>query len=157
MFNFGTIGAYKQVRNNPRTKVQADTKNGQVLFLDEVNGVAAFPTADQATGGDVHVAFNIVDKPEIRNTNEFVIGEDEYVRAFRLADLVGLPVLLGNQAITTAIGEVVKGDFLVPEADTGNWVKADGTTVIASEYAVSLEVVAKNGFADGGIEAIVRA
>lgn len=157
MFNFGTIGAYKQVRNNPRTKATAETKNGQVLVLDEGAKTNAFPTADEAKGNNVYVAFNIVDKPEVRITNDFKIEEDEYVRAFRLADLVDLPVLVGHQVIATAYEDIAKGDVLVPEAATGNWVKADGTTVIAGDYAVSLEVVAKNGFGDQGIEAIVRA
>lgn len=157
MFNFGTIGAYKQVRNNPRTKATAETKNGQVLVLDEGAKTNAFPTADEAKGNNVYVAFNIVDKPEVRITNDFKIEKDEYVRAFRLADLVDLPVLVGHQVIDTDYASVAKGDVLVPQADTGNWVKADGTDIIADDYAVTLEVIAKNGFGDAGVEAVVRA
>lgn len=155
MFNFGTIGAYKQARNNPRTKVEADTKNGQVLVLDDANGVAKFPNADEAKGKDVWVAFNIVDKPEIRITNDFKIKAGEFVRAFYLADLVNLPVLLGHQVIADSYADVAKGDVLVPQANTGMWVKVDVET--AEEYTVKLEVIEKNGFADGGVEAIVRA
>lgn len=158
MFNFGTIGAYKQVRNNPRCKATAETQNGQVVKLDEAAKTASFPSAAaDAQADDVYVAFNIVDKPEVRNTNEFKIEADEYVRAFRLADLVGLPVLVGHQVITTDYSTVSVGDVLVPEATTGNWVVADGTTVIAADYAVSLEVISKGTFADQSVEAIVHA
>lgn len=157
MFNFGTIGAYKQARNNPRCKATAEILNGQVVKLDEAAKTAAFPAdATAAQGADVYVAFNIVDKPEIRNTNDFSIEVDEFVRSFRLADLVDLPVLLG-QKVVAGYASVAPGDVLVPEAATGNWVVADGTTIIAADYAVSLEVVEKNLFADGGLEAIVRA
>lgn len=153
MFNFGTIGAYKQVRNNPRTKVKADTKNGQVLVLDEAKGEASFPNATEAKGKDLWVAFNIVDKPEIRNTNEFKIEAGEFVRAFYLADLVGLPVLVGNQVIDGDYADVEVGDILAPKETTGLWeVVAD-----ASDYAITLEVIKKTTFADGGVEAIVRA
>jgi|SRR5690625_539453 len=155
MFNFGTIGAYKQARNNPRTKVQDDTLNGQVLKLDEVNGVATFPTADEVNNGDLYVAFNIVDKPEIRNTNDFKIEAGEYVRAFYLKDLAELPVQVGHKVLSGDYADIAVGDTLVPEADTGNWVKLDDGS--EGEFAVSLEVIEKTTFADQGIVAKVNA
>lgn len=155
MFNFGTIGAYKQARNNPRVKAAEDTKNGQVLVLNNQTGVASFPQGEEAKGKDLWVAFNIVDKPETLKTSEFTIEAGEYVRAFYLADLTGLPVLVGHQVIGTNYEDIVAGDILVPEEGTGKWVKVD--SVSAEEYAIKLEVVAKNTFADKGIEAIVHA
>lgn len=155
MFNFGTIGAYKHARNNPRTKVKEDTRNGQVLVLNEANKEATFPNVDQAKGKDLWVAFNIIDKPEIRITNDFKIEAGEFVRAFYLADLVGLPVLVGNQVIVDELKDITVGDILVPQEGTGKWVKVDA--VAAEDYAIKLEVVDKNLFADGGIEAIVHA
>lgn len=152
MFNFGTIGAYKQARNNPRNKAEVELKNGQVVVMDDINNLAKLPTAEQATGADLWVTFNIVDKPEIRNTNEFKIDAGEYVRAFYLADLKGLPVLFGHQVLTTAYGDIAKGDKLVANAE-GKLEKTDEV----DGYAVYFEVVDKNGFADQGLEAIVRA
>lgn len=152
MFNFATIGAYKQVRNNPRTKVEADTKNGQVLVLDEVNGTANFPAdATAAQGKNLYVAFNIIDTPELWITNDFVIKEGEFVRAFLLADLADLPVTLSHDIITDNYADLAKGDVLVPEAATGNWVKG-----VATDFAISLEIIKKNGFGNQGIDAIVR-
>lgn len=158
MFNFGTIGAYKQVRNNPRCKAVTELLNGLAVKLDEANKTVAVPAAAaDAQAGDIYVAFNIVDKPEVRNTNDFKIEADEYVRAFRLADLVDLPVLLGEKVLSTSYSTIAKGDVLVPEAATGKWIVADGTTIVSTDYAIGLEVVDKNTFAEKGLEVIVRA
>lgn len=157
MFNFVVAGGYKHARNNPRCKVAEDTKNGQVLVLDEANKLASFPTADEAKGGDLYVAFNIVDKPEIRNTIDFVIEKDEYVRAFRLADLADLLVEMNFQVLADNYASINVGDVLVAQAGTGKWVKADGETINSDEYAIKLEVTKKTGFGQQGIEAVVRA
>ena len=158
MFNFSTIGAYKQVRNNPRCKVNAELQNGMVVLLDEVNKQAAVPaSATDAQGEDVYVVFNIIDKPEIRNTEDFKIEAGEYVRAFYMKDLNELPVLLSEHVLADYANTSV-GDVLVPAGDgTGKWVVPDGTTIIAADYAVNLEVVEKNSFGGNGIKAIVRA
>ncbi|WP_079709854.1 hypothetical protein [Paraliobacillus ryukyuensis] len=158
MFNFGTIGAYKQVRNNPRCKATAETKNGQVVVLDEVNKTASFPAdAAAAKVENLYIVNNADDKPETWTTKDFVVKEGEFLRNFRLADLVDMPVLLSHDVISTTYTDVAAGDILVAEAATGNWVKADGTTIVATDYPITLEVVSKNTFGDQGVEAIVRA
>ncbi len=157
MFNFGTIGAYKQVRNNPRGKAATELRNGLAVLVDEANESVAVPAdATAAQGADVYVAFNIIDKPEVRNSEDFVIEAGEYVRAFLLADVKEMPVLLSDAVLVDHAG-LVKGDVLVAQEGTGKWVKADGTVIIADNYAVKLEVIEKNTFGDKGIKAIVRA
>src|SRR5699024_2601848 len=136
---------------NARCKAKGVLTNVQVVVLNEVAQEANLTAAGDVEGKELHVAFNIVDKPEIRNTNDFKIEEGEFVRAFRLADLVGLPVLVGHGVLADDLADVAKGDILVAEADTGNWVKGSDAT-----NAIQLEVVEKNMFADGGVEAIVR-
>lgn len=158
MFKFGTIGAFKQVRNNPRCKAVQDLLDGQVVLPNDATGNAPVPaTADEAKG-DVYVVGNIIDKPEIRNKVDFKVLTGEHVLAFRLADLTGLPVELDHLVVSTDYADVAKGDKLVPAADgSGNWVKADGTTVIADEYAVSLEVLEKSSFGEKGLYCTVKA
>lgn len=150
MFNFGTIGAYKQARNNPRCKATTDLKNGQVVVLDEIKKEASLPSADDVVGKDLWVVFNIIDKPEVLSTNDFKVEEGEFVRAFLLADLVGLPVQLGHQVVKD-YDSLVAGDTLVVTTD-GKWEKSSD----ASGNAISLEVIAKTGFAEKGLDAIVH-
>lgn len=157
MFKFGTIGAYKQVRNNPRAKAVVDLLAGQVVLPNEATGLAPVPaTADEAKG-DVYVVGNIIDKPEVRNSADFKVLAGEPVRAFRLADLVGLPVELNDDVVVTDYATLVKGDVLVPAGDgTGKWVKVDGTTIVADGYSVKLEIVEKTAFGEKGLYAIVK-
>ncbi|MEK4432994.1 hypothetical protein MHB54_27965 [Paenibacillus sp. FSL M7-0802] len=160
MFKFGTIGAFKQVRNNPRTKATSELKNGYVVLPDNATGLA--PTAAtpvQAKSTDVHVVYNIIDKPEIRNSADFKIEIGEHVRAFRLADLAGLPVELSYDAVKDDYAAIKVGDTLVPCDDTsdptakGKWkVSAD------ADYKVSLKILEKTTFGDKGfyVEVLVK-
>ncbi|MCM3273909.1 hypothetical protein [Paenibacillus elgii] len=154
MFKFGTIGAYKQVRNNPRCKATIDLKNGMVVIPNEANKTAPTPATATLAKGDVYVVYNIIDQPEIRSTEDFVIPTGDHVRAFRLADLVGLPVEISDAVIKDSYSGLAKGDKLVPCDDAtdatnkGMW-KKDATT--ASDYKVNLEIIEKTPFGDKGL------
>jgi hypothetical protein len=157
MFKFGTIGAFKQVRNNPRTKAEVDLVNGQVVLPNDATGLSSTPKTEDEAKGDVYVVYNIIDKPEIRNSAEFKVLAGEYVRAFRLADLVGLPVELNDEVVAVGYATLAKGDVLVPAGDgSGKWVKADGTDIVADEYQVKLEILEKTSFGGKGLYAIVK-
>lgn len=157
MFKFGTIGAFKQVRNNPRTKAEVDLVNGQVVLPNDATGLAATPNSEDEAKGDVYVVYNIIDKPEIRNSSDFKVLAGEHVRAFRLADLVGLPVELNDEVVADEYDTLAKGDVLVPAGDgTGKWVKADGAAIIADEYQVKLEILEKTTFGEKGLYAVVK-
>lgn len=154
MFKPMTIGYYKQVRNNPRCKAEVDLMAGMVVVLDEVSKVAALPTADEAKG-EVWIVSNIIDKPEIRSKEDFVILAGEYGRADFLADAKELPIELDFRVIETEYASLSVGDVLVPTAN-GKWIVADGTTIVAADYIISLEIIEKSGFGDKGIAAIVK-
>lgn len=154
MFKFGTIGAYKQVRNNPRCKASVDLVPGLVVIPNDSSGNAFPPGAASTAKGDVYVVGNIIDKPEIRNKEDFKILKGEYVLAFNVADLKGLPIELSSDVVVD-YDALVKDDVLVPAADkTGKWVKA-GDDV--AEFKVSLKVLEKNTFGGKGLYLTVQA
>lgn len=156
MFKFATIGAYKQVRNNPRTKAVIDVKNGYVVIPDDATGLAPTPATPTDAQGDVYVVWNIIDKPEVLNTADFVVSAGEYVRAFKLADLVDLNVELSFDVIKDDYASISVGDVLVPcddqtdADDKGKWKVS-----AATGYEVSLKVLEKTTFGDKGIYAKV--
>lgn len=157
MFKFGTIGAFKQVRNNPRCKATVQLKNGLVVVPNDATKEAPTPAATATAQGEIFVVGNIVDKPEIRNSEDFAIEIGEYVRAFNLADLKELPVELNEDVVTTAYTSIAVGDKLVANHDgSGKWIKADGTTIVHTAYSVYLEVVEKTAFGGKGLYAIVK-
>lgn len=145
MFKFGTIGAYKQVRNNPRCVAHQNLLVGQVVTLNEATKLTVSPTSDTAKG-EVYVVSNIIDKPEIRSKQDFVVEKGEHVLAFRLADLADMTIEIDEKVVTTAYASVSVNDVLV--ADTaGKWVK----TSAATGYKVSLVVLEKTSFGGKGL------
>ena len=152
MFKFGTIGAFKQVRNNPRCKVQKETKVGEVVVLDEATLKATAPSnADQAQG-ELYVVGNIIDQPEVRSKKDFSLAEGDFALSFNLADLKELPVELSADVIADDYASVAKGDTLVASTDgSGKWVKGDGAS-----FKAYLEVLEKSTFGGKGVYAIVR-
>lgn len=154
MFKPMTIGYYKQVRNNPRCKADVDLMAGMVVVVDEVSKKVLLPTAEEAKGS-VWIVSNIIDKPEIRNKEDFYISAGEYIRADFLEDAKELPIELDFRVIETDYATLKVGDELVPSA-SGKWVVADGTTIIAADHTISLEIIEKSSFGDKGVAAIVK-
>ncbi|WP_366560087.1 hypothetical protein AB0R69_15390 [Bacillus pumilus] len=153
MFKFGTIGAFKQVRNNPRCKATKDLVPGYVVVPDDSTGLAPTPSSAAAAKGDVYVVGNIIDKPEIRNKADFKVLKDEFVRAFRLADCVGLSIELSQDTVVD-FENIVKNDVLVPAADSsGKWVKSDGSD---DDYKVKLKVLENTTFGGNGLYLTVQ-
>lgn len=157
MFKFGTIGAFKQVRNNPRYIAAVDLVNGLVVIPNDATEVQALPADVAAAKLGEWVVGNIIDKPEIRNKVDFKVEAGEFVRAFYLPDLKELPVEIDASVVETAYASVAVGDVLVPNAVNGKWVKADGTTIDADDYAVGLKVLEKSTFGGQGLYCKVQA
>ena len=158
MFKFGTISAFKHVRNNPRAKALVDLKNGNIVIPDDASGSAPTPAnLGQAQGKNLWVAINIIDKPEINTLKTgWGIKAGEFVNAFSLADLAGLTVELDASVIATDYATISRGEKLVAQGNgSGQWVKADGTTIDPDDYAIVLEVIEKTTYFDRGIYAIV--
>jgi hypothetical protein len=152
MFKFGTIGAFKQVRNNPRTKAVIELKNGSLVIPDDVTGLApTAATAAIAKSKDVYVVLNIIDKPEIRNSADFKIKAGEPVRAFKLADLADFPVELSYDLVKDAYTAVTVGSVLVPCDDaTDATAKGMWKVSVATDYTVGIKVLEKTTFGDKG-------
>jgi phage tail sheath gpL-like len=75
-----------------------------------------------------YVAMNIIDTPELWKQSDFKVAEGGYVNTYELNSVVGYPVEISSDLVTTTYADVaVDGsDYLVP--DTSNafkWVKAD--------------------------------
>ena len=168
MFKFQNYSAIKNAQDNPRVRATALTKNGYVFGVKDNYNVgggviyseAAVPFANAAAAkaGDVWVAINIIDKPELMNTSDYVINAGEYIRAFNLSKLHGEKVEITSDIVINAYNEVNVGDILIPANayDNGSepmkWKKATGND---TEYSVCLEVTAKTTFGvftiDGGV------
>jgi hypothetical protein len=157
MFKFGTIGAFKQVRNNPRCKAVAQLVNGLVVLPSDSTKQAPAPANAAQAQGEVYVVKNIIDKPEIRSKKDYKIEIGEFVRAFNLVDLKDLAVELDATVVSTVFASVAVGDKLCPAVDgSGKWIKADGTVIVYTAYKVYLEVLEKTTFGDQGFYAVVR-
>jgi len=107
---------------------------------------AGEPFASDATAkaGQVFVAMNIIDKPELRNFADYQIEIGEYIRAFNLNSLIGELVELSSDLCTTAFASISVGDILVPIPTGSNNMKWKKT--VDTGYGVCLEVVKKTTF-----------
>lgn len=150
MFKLGTIGAILKSKNNPRVQCANDVKNGYAFKVVDggvnyAEEATAFASDAEAQKGDVYVAINIVDTPELLNSTDFVVKAGEKIRAFRLDDLVGLPLEMSSDLVTTAYADVAVGDILVPSTDL-KWKEQP----ITSTYDIALKVLEKTTFGGTG-------
>jgi len=134
--------------NKPNILATVDTYNG--YQFEVVDGEAvAFADATAAQKGDIYVMNNIIDKPEILNTEDYKVTVGESIRGFRLKDFVGQEVDMSADLVTDAYSGVISGKKLVPHttADTTDVMK---WKVVADldlpHYEVYLEVVKKTTF-----------
>ncbi len=152
MFKFHSLAALQHVKNNPRTKAQSDLLKGQVVVVDEVAGTAKAPATTSEAEGAFHVVNNIIDKPEVRNSADFKVERDEYVKADFLTDANHLLAELSDDVLVDAYSGLAQNDVLVPAGDgSGNWVFADGTNIVASNYKVNLSIVEKTTLGGNGL------
>ena len=142
LFKFQNYSAIKNAQDNPRVEATVATKNGYVFGIEDDEGKELQEVFENAAAaqGEVWVAMNIVDKPEVRNYADYTIEIGEYIRAVKLNNLVGEKVELSSDLV---IDETVAvGDTLVPtnetddEGDENLWKKAAST----DGYSVYLEV-----------------
>ena len=90
MFKFHDSNISKRF-NKPNITAITDTYNGyQFNVLADTQVVVSDATS--AKLGDMYVMLNIIDKPEIINTDDFKIESGEKIRAFRIKDFVGQQV-----------------------------------------------------------------
>jgi len=97
---------------------------------------------------------NIIDKPEIINTDSYKVVADEYIRAFRLKDMVGLQLDMSADLLTDAFADVAVGNYVIGRsvADATNvmkWTK----TANPADYEIYLKVIKKTTFGAFTIDA----
>lgn len=148
---YKTIGAFKSVQNIPYCKANVDLKAGMGVVLDRENKLAKLPTADEAKLIS-YIVTNIVDQPEIRNSNDFVVKKDEFVRADDLRTVNGLEIEFAANEITGGTTALVKNDLLGFDA-TGKLAKITDST----GYKTYFKVLEKTSYNDDGILAEISA
>ena len=112
------------------------------------------PDLATAKLGDVYVMLNIIDKPEIINTDSYKVVANEYIRAFRLKDMVGLQLDMSADLLTDAFADVAVGALIIGRsvADTTNPMKWTKTADV-SAYEIYLKVIKKTTFGAFTIDA----
>ena len=144
---------FLNVSNKPNVKAIADTFNGyQFNVTSDVQVLV--PDLATAKLGDIYVMCNIIDKPEIINTDSYKVVADEYIRAFRLKDMVGLQLDMSADLLTDAFADVAVGNYIIGRsvADTTNvmkWTK----TANPADYEIYLKVIKKTTFGAFTIDA----
>jgi len=153
--------------NHPEVVASADTYNGYQFKL--VGDTATvFANATEVKTGNGYIMFNIIDKPETWNTDDYKVVSGQYIRAFRLKDLVGQKLDMSSDLVTDTYSTVSVGDKFVGRstADTTSTFKWKKDA--ASDYNIYLEVMSKSTFGTftsdgaggtvaGGYVVIVRA
>ena len=156
MIKFHEIGMYKNAVNIPYCKV-SDTitdgvKNGYVVTYSETTKTVSLPTATTAKGSDLTIVMNVLDKPELKSPDDYVVDAGEYARLFRLDSLANRMLDMNDLALTTAYTSVSVGDKLVAGTD-GKWSKSASV----DGYSAYLEVIEKTSFCGNGLLVKVHA
>lgn len=148
MFKFKNIGTFDVAHNIPYCAAQAKFKNGYAAVYDEAEKKASLPSADTAKG-NLAIVYNVIDKPELKNPDDYTVEIGEFPRLIALNSINGHIVVMNTDAITTAYNTLAVGDTLVAGTD-GKWAK--GAVTGYKQYLKITALVAYNG---NGIEAVV--
>lgn len=156
MIKFHEMGMYKNAVNIPYCKV-SDTikdgvKNGYAVTYSETTKTVSLPTATTAKGSDLTIVMNVLDKPELKSPDDYVVDAGEYARLFRLDSLANRMLDMNDLALTTAYASVSVGDKLVAGTD-GKWSKSASV----DGYSAYLEVIEKTSFCGNGLLVKVHA
>lgn len=149
MFKFKNIGTFDVAHNVPYCVTPVALKNGFVVTYNEATKTVALPTSNTAKG-KLAVVYNIIDKPEIKNPDDYTIEIGEYPRLITLDSIDGHVVVVNTAAFADTYTTPTVGDKLVAGTD-GRWVK----TSDVSGYAQYLEVTALVTYNGKAVEAKV--
>ena len=149
MFKFKNIGTFDVAHNVPYCVTPVALKNGFVVTYNEATKTVALPTSNTAKG-KLAVVYNIIDKPEIKNPDDYTIEIGEYPRLITLDSIDGHVVVVNTAAFADTYTTPTVGDKLVAGTD-GKWAK----TSDVSGYAQYLEVTALVAYNGKAVEAKV--
>lgn len=79
-------------------EASADTYNGYQFGISS-GEATPFANATAAQAGDIYVMMNIIDKPELDNTDDYYVEDGEMLRAFRLKDYVGQKIDMSQDLV----------------------------------------------------------
>ena len=149
MFKFKNIGTFDIAHNVPYCVTPVTLKNGFAVTYNEATKTVALPTSSTAKG-KLAVVYNIIDKPEIKNPDDYTIEIGEYPRLITLDSIDGHIVVVNTSAFADTYTTPTVGDKLVAGTD-GKWTKASDV----SGYAQYLEVTALVTYNGKAVEAKV--
>ena len=149
MFKFKNIGTFDVAHNVPYCVTPVALKNGFAVTYDEAKKTVALPTSSTVKG-KLAVVYNIIDKPEIKNPDDYSIEIGEYPRLITLDSIDGHVVVVNTAAFADTYTTPAVGDKLVAGTD-GKWTK----TSEVSGYAQYLEVTALVTYNGKAVEAKV--
>lgn len=148
---YKTIGAFKNVQNIPYCKAASDLYVGMGVIIDRAAKTATKPADTAACKACRYIVTNICDKPETRNSTDFVVKSGEYVRADDLTTVANQEAEFSSSEISTAYASVAVGDTLVFGTDGKLAEVADVTG-----YAVYFTVLEKTGYCDNGVRVVIN-
>lgn len=157
LFKFQNYSAIKNAQDNPRVIASATSVNGNVFGIVDTPNLAGTSTTEvqvafadaAAAKGEVWVMNNIVDKPELDNYADYNVTAGEYIRAFKLNNLVGEKVELSSDLVVPAAGVAAAvGVALVPCDATNDAANPMSWKTIAdpADYSVYLEITGLTTF-----------
>ena len=149
MFKFKNIGTFDVAHNVPYCATPVTLKNGFAVTYNEATKTVALPTSSTAKG-KLAVVYNIIDKPEIKNPDDYTIEIGEYPRLITLDSIDGHVVVVNTAAFADTYTTPTVGDKLVAGTD-GKWAKASDV----SGYTQYLEVTALVTYNGKAVEAKV--
>ncbi len=117
-------------------KPNTTVKNGYIGTFDVTNGVFRQITTGEDVG-EIWIVGNIIDKPETLNTDDFELTTDDYVRIFKLDDVIGKRIEIQDTMVSTAFADVAVGDILIPEVDA--WTFVERTAEIGSYITLTVK------------------
>lgn len=132
--------------NKPNVLAIANTYNGYQFNVVSDTQVVV-PDLATAKLGDTYFMYNIIDKPEILNTEDYKVIADEYIRAFRFKDYVGQQLDFSADLVTDDFADISVGDFIIGRstADTTDTMKYT-KTADPSTYEIYFKVIKKTTF-----------
>jgi len=141
---------YLNKSNHPDVIATVDTYNGNIFKIVTSAGVdtaVPFATDAEVKSGDAYVMWNIIDKPEILNTEDYKVGVGENIRAFRLKDFADEKMDVSADGVMDAFSAVNVGHTLVSRcaADTSNVMGLKKVADVTG-YSIYYTVVKKTTF-----------
>lgn len=132
---YADYAGIKNEQHIPDALAQSDLKNGYVVKLGrdaKGNHTATLPTSEDDCKGELWFVWNTIEKPELDDTDDYVIKKGDPARIFKFK--ADYPVYVTSSLVS---GDVAIGKYLIPDETNYGKLKSDAAN---AGYAVSLIV-----------------